>query len=59
MGGTAIYIGHKRIHGNKWAEKLGVSILAVKMNNGKLAEKLGSIWINNNNIFHKLFSLCC
>jgi hypothetical protein len=22
------------------------------MNNGKLAGKLGSVWINNNNIFH-------
>jgi hypothetical protein len=26
-----------------------------KMNNGKLAGKLGSVWINNNNIFHRSF----
>jgi hypothetical protein len=29
--------------------------LGVKTNNGKLAGKLGSVWINNNNnIFHKI-----
>jgi hypothetical protein len=31
---------------------LASAILAVKTNNGKLAGKLGSVWINNNNIFH-------
>jgi hypothetical protein len=29
--------------------------LAVKMNNGKLAGKLGSVRINNNNIFHRCY----
>jgi hypothetical protein len=27
-------------------------MLAIKTNNGKLAGKLRSVWINNNNIFH-------
>jgi hypothetical protein len=35
-----------------WVEWLGINILAVKINNRKLVGKLGSDWINNNNIFH-------
>jgi hypothetical protein len=54
MGGTAVYIGQKRIHGNKVGVVAWHQYFGGKMNNVKLAGKLASVWINNNNIFHTL-----